>query len=202
PFTALDGTSVNDATNTPAGVGPLRAIGDHFMSYWDSFVGNVAGKSGFSYAAWNDRCETGNADFSCAPGVMFNLGWNDTSVGGSLGDGLMALTYPASYTGTITGAAGSFATNPAPIVDGNYDYKTGAIQWASNDSAHTLPNSFFLASAPSFFGASGTHCVYGWPWVTPTAGSPIQTPTGASCGAVSDLPAKARWDAGTPFVQP
>ena len=45
-FTALDGTTVDDANNLPSGVGPLRAIGDHFNSYWDSFIGNVAGVSG------------------------------------------------------------------------------------------------------------------------------------------------------------
>ncbi len=70
-------------------------------------------------------------------------------------------------------------------VDGNFDYVTNAVQWAVTDTAHTLPNSLFLTQVPSFF--SG----YAWPWVTPT-GSP----------AILTLPAKARYDAGTPITQP
>lgn len=195
-------TTYNDAAGTPSGCcGPLRAIGDHPYSYWNSWVGNVAGRSGYSYSAWTQRCATGNADSGCAPAI-YNLGWNDTSVAGSLADGLMALTYPASYTGTITGAAGSFATNPTPILDGNYDYKSGTTQWASYDTAHTLPNSFFLASAPSFFGPGAT-CTYNWPQVTPETGTPVQgVGGGGSCSSYRGLPAAARIDAGTPFGQP
>ena len=68
---------------------------------------------------------------------------------------------------------------------GNYDYLNNAVTWDLNYSNHTLPNSFFLSSAPSFFSA-GASCTYPWPWVTPTATSPIQT---NSCNG-SGLPAK------------
>ena len=74
----------------------------------------------------------------------------------------------------------------ATIQDGNYDYLTNSIHWAANDTAHTLPNSLYLTQKPAFFGA------YTWPWVNPT-GSSQQLYT---------LPAKARYDAGTPFPQP
>jgi hypothetical protein len=80
---------------------------------------------------------------------------------------------------------------------GNYDYVDGSIvDWQSGYS-QTLPNSLYLSSTPSFFGP-GTSCTYSWPWVTSTSSSPVQT---NSCGG-SGLPAKARWTAGTPFVQP
>jgi hypothetical protein len=58
-----------------------------------------------------------------------------------------------------------------------------------------LPNSLYLSSTPSFF---STGSGYPWPWVTPTLSSPLQSgPSGRSA-----LPAKARYDAGTPFLQP
>jgi len=69
------------------------------------------------------------------------------------------------------------------LVDGNYDYKTHKVHWA--DKAHELPASLFLTQAPSFFAG------YTWPWVDSTGATKLYT-----------LPAKARYDAGTPFRQP
>ena len=54
--------------------------------------------------------------------------------------------------------------------------------WAS--SPRTIPKSFYLTGKPSFFGANP------WPWVEPTTGT------------TSTLPAKARYDAGTPNTVP
>jgi hypothetical protein len=51
-------------------------------------------------------------------------------------------------------------------------------------SAATLPDSLYLPGRPAFFGASA------WPWVDP------------STGATHTLPAKARFDAGTPNLVP
>jgi hypothetical protein len=81
----------------------------------------------------------------------------------------------------------SSGSNCAPILDGNYDYLTDSIQWASNDTAHTLPQSLYLSAEPAFFAAGSG---YTWPWVDPVN------------GATYKLPAKARFDAGTPFTQP
>jgi hypothetical protein len=54
--------------------------------------------------------------------------------------------------------------------DGNYDYYDNAIQWASSDTSHTLPNSLYLSSEPSFFTAgSGSP----WPWITPTGSTQV-----------------------------
>jgi len=69
------------------------------------------------------------------------------------------------------------ATN---LVDGNYDYKTRSVHWA--DTKHKLPDSLFLTEAPAFFTG------YAWPWVDSTGPAKFTT-----------LPAKARYDAGTPF---
>ncbi len=70
--------------------------------------------------------------------------------------------------------------------DGNWDNVSNGIVWAA--AARPIPNSFYLANKPGFFGS------YGWPWVDPT-GSTAST-------RVAALPAKARFDAGTPFAPP
>jgi hypothetical protein len=74
-------------------------------------------------------------------------------------------------------------------IDGNYDYLTNQVNWAPADTAHTLPNSLFLSQAPAFFSAGSG---YTWPPVDPL-GATTQFYT---------LPAYARYQAGTPFVQP
>jgi hypothetical protein len=68
-------------------------------------------------------------------------------------------------------------------VDGNYD-KTDSVTWAADDTKHNLPKSLFLDRAPAFFAG------YTWPWVDSTGTTKLYT-----------LPAKARYDAGTPFAQ-
>jgi hypothetical protein len=74
------------------------------------------------------------------------------------------------------------------IRHGNYDYTTNGVTWDPNISDQNLPGSMYLSSAPAFFGAGKG---YTWPWVNPTGPTQIYT-----------LPAKARYDAGTPFTQP
>jgi hypothetical protein len=74
------------------------------------------------------------------------------------------------------------------IQDGNYDFLTNSVQWAVSDTTHILPNSLYLTQTPAFFNAGKG---YTWPWVNPT-GAPV----------LYTLPAKARYDAGTPFAQP
>lgn len=187
PFTALDGNLKDDATGC---CGPMRALGDHAYTYWDNFVGNVAGSPG-QVQFWTYRCAAGNADSGCWP-ALFNLGWNDTSIGGSGPDGTMELSYPTQPNGSNATITGPGCLNPqsgdggsfcVPIVDGNFDYKTSAVQWAANDSAHTLPNSFFLTAAPAFFSAGSG---YSWPWVTPTASVPIANgPSTGSCSSTT-----------------
>jgi hypothetical protein len=71
---------------------------------------------------------------------------------------------------------------------GNFDYVTSSIVWDPNTPNHNLPSSLYLTQKPAFFNAGSG---YVWPWVDPSGATPIRT-----------LPAKARYDAGTPFVQP
>ncbi len=71
---------------------------------------------------------------------------------------------------------------------GNFDYVTGSVTWDPSIADHTLPPSLYRAQKPAFFDDGKG---YAWPWVDPTSATPLGT-----------LPAKARYDAGTPFVQP
>jgi hypothetical protein len=152
--------------------GPRRAAGPQAYNYWFGFVGNVLGTARETASA-NGWTYQGDGTAS----RIWMLGWND-GVGGE-----------DPY---LDGVKASYIFR-----HGDYDYVNGSIvDWASGYS-HTLPNSFYLSSEPSFFSV-GAKCTYPWPWVTPTGSSPIQT---NSCGG-DGLPAKARWDAGKPFVQP
>jgi hypothetical protein len=67
--------------------------------------------------------------------------------------------------------------------EGNYDYVTGQVRW--DTTAQPIPNSLYLSAKPAFFGSLT------WPWVDPTGTTKLYT-----------LPAKARFDAGTPFAPP
>jgi len=66
------------------------------------------------------------------------------------------------------------------IRDGNYDFLTKSQQWHNTPGGFAIPNSLYLSSNPAFFGTSQ------WPWTDPTTGT------------IYTLPAKARYDAGTP----
>lgn len=71
---------------------------------------------------------------------------------------------------------------------GNYDYVTNTVVWDPKITDHTLPASLYLTQKPAFFNAGKG---YTWPWVDPVGTTKVYV-----------LPAKARYDAGTPFVQP
>jgi hypothetical protein len=71
---------------------------------------------------------------------------------------------------------------------GNFDYVNERIMWDDHVADRGIPNSLYLTHRPQFF--DGGHG-YRWPWVDPNATEPVRT-----------LPARARYEAGTPFVQP
>lgn len=79
-------------------------------------------------------------------------------------------------------------TAKTAIRHGNFDYLTNTIHWDPNIPDHKLPDSLYLSKKPDFFNAGRG---YTWPWVDPAGTTKLYT-----------LPAKARYDAGTPFVQP
>jgi hypothetical protein len=158
----LNNVLIDDINNKPGGNSPLRAGAAHAYAYWFSFIGNVLGTAGHT-SGWTYNCI---GDRNSIPGnCIWDLGWVDIS--------------PQGYDPNTAATA---------IQDGNYDYLTNTIDWASTDTAHTLPNSLYLAQKPGFFNVGEG---YTWPWVNPTGSPQLYT-----------LPAKVRYDAGTPFTQP
>ena len=148
-----------------------RAIGLAYGSWWDSFIGNVLGRSG-QLSSWNLTDPAMSCDASGANCTGNNANWTDKAVWKFGYD-------PERWT-----------MDPDPQVlstairDGNYDYKSNSQHWYTTPGGFTMPNSMYLASKPAFFGTSQ------WPWVDP------------STGTIYTLPAKARYDAGTPNIIP
>jgi hypothetical protein len=198
-FTGIDnGVVQDDSAGGCTGGSPARTTGPQAYTYWTSFVGNVLGVPGCTVATngWLLNNSFGGPNNSDG---IFLLGWYNG--GNQVNDPSVATIFPAtppSVNGTQSSCMSS-GTNCATIMDGNYDHFRNQITWASNDTAHTLPNSLYLPGKPAFFNAGSG---YTWPWVNP-AGAP-QVATGpAGCGGTcSGLPAKARSDAGAPFTQP
>lgn len=71
--------------------------------------------------------------------------------------------------------------------NGNFNYVNSTVD-STSGYASSGPNSLFLSSAPAYFSTGSGNT---WPWVTPGGATKVFT-----------LPSKARYDAGTPFVQP
>jgi hypothetical protein len=155
------GTVINDVAQQSSN-GPLRTAGVMGYTYWMTFIGNVLGISGDTTTAngWIDQ-----SNFNVGTPGIWLLGWNDQPPYNS---------DPNSTSWTY--------------LDGNYDYLNNAATWNPSDTAHTLPNSLYLSSAPAFFSAGSG---YTWPPVNPLGSPQFHT-----------LPAKARYNAGTPFMQP
>lgn len=200
PFTDPEGFSVNDfianggrscpsgpGSCVASGPGAARAAGPYSYNYWYAFVGNVMGTTTNNVIGGTPYTTAGNGwtfdsciQVACGGGAI----WTRGSAQGNGFD-------PNLYHGNST---------PYMFRDGNYDFYNGSVSWASG--SHSLPNSLYLSAAPSFFSA-GASCSYPFPWVTPTSGSPLQTASGSgACTTYAGLPARARYQAGTPFVQP
>ena len=202
-FTAIDDNKVqNDSAyncgETAWSGSPLRATGPQAYSYWFSFIGNVLGTPGCTTAANNFPLNNYFGGSYNSDGI-FLLGWYNG--GNTQDDPTVATLYPATPPGVngTNSSCTTSGTNCATILDGNYDYVRNQITWASNDTAHTLPNSLYLPGKPAFF---NTGSGYTWPWVNPADTPQVATGPAGCGGTCSGLPAKARYDAGTPFTQP
>ena len=179
---AFDGATINDLTGSPLGkAGPLTPAETQLYTYWETFMANVLGypeystrENGWVYADTNSR----------GGPAIFELGQGQVS--GNNG--------PDPKAGFETNGRGG-----TTVAHGNYDYLNNAVTWDPNYPDHNLPNSFFLTSKPKFFNAGSG---YAWPWVTPSGPFPIESGPAGCGGICSGLPAKARYEAGTPFTQP
>lgn len=176
PFTGgtyndLTGSNTGGSGTAPGPNGLLRCAAVQNFGYGHSFVGNVLGLSG-QMSTW--RLE--GSDIFDTKSVWLP-GWAPTAA--------RPTQDPNVKDGSFWGAI---------LRDGNYDYKTNSQLWhglgGTALSTHTTPpavstlrDSLYLSSKPAFFGS------YTWPWVDPVGSTKTYT-----------LPAKARYDAGTPFA--
>lgn len=168
----------NPPLNTPQTPAPLRAAGPMAFNYWYAFAGNVMGFSGIQSCAVGAFTYGGNSAGSTANKVIWHSGWTGSE-------------WPGPDQ-NLNGVSNAFI-----FKNGNFDYVNNAIVDNATGYAHTFPSSLYLSGAPSYFGP-GASCTYTWPWIDSTSGTPVKS---NSCSG-SGLPAKARADAGTPFVQP
>ena len=146
----------------------IRAVGLAYGSWWDSFIGNVFGRLG-QMTGWNYTDPAMSCDANGNNCTGNNGGW-------SAAGAIWRLGYdPERWT-----------MFPDPKVlstvirDGNYDFLTNSQRWHTTPAGFAIPTSMYLTSKPAFFGTNP------WPWVNPAT------------GALTALPAKARYDAGTP----
>ncbi len=123
-----------------------RAVGLAYGSWWDSFVGNVLGRSGkMSGWTYDDPAMAGN-----------NADWQDDDI------------WKIGYDPERWSMYADPLTLSTLIRGGNFDYLTNSVHWESV-APQALPNSLYLTSKPAFFGSSP------WPWVDPTRTTKLYT---------------------------
>ena len=136
--------------------GNARTIGLAYGSWWDSFVGNVCGRPGqMSGWVYNDPAMSGT-----------NANWADHEI------------WKIGYDPERWSMYADPNTLSTLIRGGNYDYLTNSTHW-ENLTAQAIPNSFYLAAKPCFFGSTP------WPAVGPDV-----------AGYSNDIPAKHCYDLG------
>ena len=168
-----------------------------YHTYFRNYVTTVRAKfqSDFTGNSVDDVTSSGNGPKRAAGAMIYS--YFMSFVGNVLGQS--ALTTAANgYADSATNMSNAIwllgwnATSPytadakvasTAVRDGNWDWFLGRQTWLTS-SAATLPDSLYLPGKPAFFGANV------WPWVDP------------STGATHTLPAKARFDAGTPNLVP
>jgi len=170
--------------------GNRRAVDVNDGDRWFSFVGNVLGCSTTKTCA-----NAGDALCKCAQ-------LNPTMLGGPTGqtswqydptsdNDSYAFMWKLMYMSDTDPVNGDKVTL---LRQGNYDFATNAQHWiglgwtGTPDSGPpadaTIANSAYLTTKPPFFGSNP------WPWVDPSSGTTYV------------LPARARFDAGTPNTVP
>ena len=140
--------------------GNLRSVGLGYGSWWDSFVGNVLGRSG-QMSGWvytNHAFCCDDLGNNCTGN---NAAWNDKNI--------WELGYDPERWNMV----------PDPKVlltvirDGNYDFLTKSQRWHNTPGGFAIPNSMYRASKPAFFGNNP------WPWVNPATGAIYTLPAKA-----------------------
>lgn len=140
---------------------------------------------GLAYGSWWDSF-VGNV--LGRAGQMSNWSYDDPSMDKGVaawGSGGKGNVWMIGYDPIRWKMAPDPKTLSTLIRGGNFDYLTNRTVWTNSFPEQSLPASLYLTKRPDFFGD------YHWPWVDPTGAIKVHT-----------LPAKARFDAGTPFALP
>src|SRR3954447_5678214 len=205
-----DGFILTDPSWQEVGINGSHMVGSHswlfegnqsFNYDSDNTHGNAIYMTVFRNDLTGDRTDFANPEGNArAVGLMFGSWWQSI-IGNVLGTpGQMTdWAYQSPGLGNQWGNdniweigydPGHWEQNADPktvstlIRGGNYDNITDSVHWEDIPS-QTLPNSLYLSGKPAFFGS------YTWPWVDPTGSTQLYI-----------LPAKARYDVGTPFLLP
>jgi hypothetical protein len=183
------------------GIDDCHANFTHHDLIEGNWTPNLGGDTTHGNSGWHTHLRNYCNGQNSLGGMNSNLravgvdGWTHyhAYIGNVLKGGSVYETNPSSPSGTAIyqlgnnygGVGGNWDNGYAAshiYREGNWDNVTNHVVWAT--AARTIPPSFYLTGKPSFFGASA------WPWVDPIAGT------------ISTLPAKARYDAGTPNTVP
>jgi len=183
------------------GIDDCHANFTHHDLIEGNWTPNIGGDTTHGNSGWHTHLRNYCNGQNSSGGMNGNLravgmdGWTHyhAYVGNVLRGGNVYETNPSSRNGTSIyqlgnnygGGGGNWDNGYAAAHihrDGNWDNVTNGVVWAS--APRTIPPSLYLTGKPSFFGART------WPWVEPTTGT------------VLTLPAKARYDAGTPNSVP
>jgi hypothetical protein len=183
------------------GIDDCHANFTHHDLIEGNWTPNIGGDTTHGNSGWHTHLRNYCNGQNSSGGMSGNLravgmdGWTHyhSYVGNVLRGGSVYEANPTSRNGTpiyqlgnnYGGGGGNWDNGYAAAHihrDGNWDNVSNGVVWAT--APRTIPPSFYLTGKPAFFGAST------WPWVEPTTGT------------VHALPAKARYDAGTPNSVP
>jgi hypothetical protein len=178
----LDTFVTSDGVTPYCDIGmPRMAASVHAHCWRHNFVGNVLGKRGQQLIVVN------RGDYQRA-----QTSWAYERIDQWPPDGEVPMWIIGQEQDTNAGPEQSWSFVPTTyqtmLREGNFDWYTQKQRWhgiggsgpTDTSTPKRIPNSLYLRSKPAFFGS------HPWPWVHP------------STGATYVLPAKARFDAGTP----
>lgn len=159
-------------------VGNARAAGLAYGSWWDTFVGNVLGRSGL-VGSWNYEAPAmGGVSTSWTGPNIWQIGYD-----------------PERFDFPLVADPDTLSTL---IRDGNWDWKSSAQRWITTPATFTIPISLYLSATPAFF------CANTFPWVNPATGSTLVLPAKARFDALTpnDVSCVDSGSGGDPIVPP
>jgi hypothetical protein len=142
----------------------LKCLALDRNSLSNNVVGNVLGTSAVS---WNGLDASPTATYPYEKSYIYRLGYPMIGNNGFAGDGVTQTNAPDTYDPRVQASL---------LRHGNYDYASKSLVWDLTIAEHTLSDSLYLPTVPSWWGTNR------WPAIDPLA-----TPTAAP------IPAQLRY---------